>query len=63
MTAPFMHNFRSSSYKFPKISELNVSRFTSQVGHFSLKKRKPKIFGFESAMERGIRKILTFVNL
>ena len=27
------------------------------------RKRKPKIFGFENAMEGGVRKILTFVKL
>ena len=27
------------------------------------RKRKPKIFGFENVMERGIRKIVTFKKL
>ena len=27
------------------------------------RKRKPKIFGFENVMERGIRKIVTFEKL
>ena len=31
------------------------------LGYFSWKKRKPKIFEFKNVMERGIRKILTFV--
>ena len=30
---------------------------------FLIEKRKPKMVGFENAMERGIRKILTFVTL
>ena len=32
-----------------------------RLGYSSYKKRKPNIFGFENVMERGIRKILTFV--
>ena len=28
-----------------------------------LRKKKPKMFGFLNVMERGIRKILTFVKL
>ena len=56
MTAPFMHNFRSSSNKFPTISELNFSHFTPQGRPFFVEKKGKKNFGFESAMERGIIK-------
>ena len=53
MTVPFMYNFRSSSL----INSLKVS----EVRLFFIGKRKPKIFGFKNVMERGNRKILTFV--
>ena len=43
--------------------KFNFSYFTPQVKLFFVVKRKPKIFGFKNAMERGIRKILTFVKL
>ena len=37
------------------------SHFTSQVRMFFVEERKPNIFGFKNAMERGIKKCLTFV--
>ena len=39
--------------------KFNFSHFTPQVW-LVVVKRKPKIFGFKNAMERGIWKILTF---
>ena len=42
----------------PDFLTFNFSHFTAKV---KLKTRKPKVFGFENVMERGIRKILTFV--
>ena len=42
--------------------KFNFSHFTPHtVRLFFVEKRKPKIFGFKNVMERGIRKILTFV--
>ena len=53
MTLPFMYNFRSP-YDFLKS---NFSHFTPQVRlFFFYRERKPKIFGIENAMQRGIRK-------
>ena len=46
------------SYDFLKFIFLH---FTPQVRLFFIEKRKPEIFGFKNVMERGIRKILTFV--
>ena len=40
--------------------KFNFSYFTPQVKLFFVVKRKPKIFGFKNAMERGIR-IKTFL--
>ena len=52
------------SNKFPTIFYIiNFSHFSTQVSLFFRRKRKPKMFGFKQAMERGIRKILTFVKL
>ena len=41
--------------------KFNFSHFTPQVW-LVLVKRKPKIFGFKNAMERGMWKILTFTS-
>ena len=41
----------------------SFSHFTLQVRLFFIEERKPKIFGIKNVMERGIRKILSFVNL
>ena len=43
------------------ISVPRLSRFF--FGGGGGRKRKPKIFGFENVMERGIRKIVTFEKL
>ena len=40
---------------------IHLQFFAPQVRLFFLEKRKPKIFEFKNAMERGVRKILTFV--
>ena len=45
-------------YDFLRFIFLN---FTAQVRLFFVGKRKPEFFGFKNVMERGIRKILTFV--
>ena len=56
-----MYNFEAyviNSLQFPeglRLSLLSLAIFR--------RKRKPKIFGFENATEKGIRKILTFVKL
>ena len=56
-----MYNFEASlinSLRFPeglRLSLLSLAIFR--------RKRKSKIFEFENAMEKGIRKILTFVKL
>ena len=42
--------------------KLNFSHFTLRVMLFFVKKKKPKIFGFNNVIEIGIRKILTFVK-
>ena len=54
LTVPFVYNFRSFSNKFP-------TSFRSLIFPISLtrlaifrKERKPKIFGTENAMQRGI---------
>ena len=43
--------------------KFNFFAFQSPAWAIFDRKRKPKIFGFENAMERGIRKVLTFVKL
>ena len=54
----FIYEIRYNFLKF----NLAISHFTRQVRLFFIKKkRKPKIFGFKNMMERGIRKILSFV--
>ena len=53
----FIYEIRYNFLKF----NLAISHFTRQVRVFFIKKRKPKIFGFKNMMERGIRKILSFV--
>ena len=58
-----MYNFRSLSNKIPTICEVLFFAFHSPGEAIFRRKRKPENFGFESAMERGIRKILTFVEL
>ena len=59
MTVPLMCNFRSLSNKYPTIFLSLIFHISlPRLGYFSVGKRNPKIFGF---MERGIRKILTFV--
>ena len=65
MTVPFMFNFQSlPNNKFPTISwSLIFCISLPGLSFFFHRKRKPKIFGFENAMDRGIRKILTFVKL
>ena len=65
MTFPFVHNFRTLSYKIPyDFLKFNFSHFSRQVklGIFR-RKRNPKSFGFENVMERGMRAILTFIKL
>ena len=64
MTVPFMYNFRSRSNKFPIrfCNEFNFA-FQSPSQAIFRRKRKPKIVGFENAMERRIRKILISVKL
>ena len=51
-------NFSKLPYDFLKF---NFSHFTPQVREFFVQKGKPKIFAFKNVMERGIRKILSFV--
>ena len=41
--------------------KFNFSYFTPYASQDNFR-RKPKIFGFKNVMERGIRKILTFVK-
>ena len=41
--------------------KFNFCDFTPQVRLFFIEKREPKISGLINVMERGIRKILTFV--
>ena len=56
-----MYNFEANlinSLRFPeglRFSLLSLAIFR--------RKRKPKIFGFENAMEKGIKKNLTFLKL
>ena len=50
---------REIPYDFLKF---NSSHFTPQVRLFFVERRKPKLFGFKNAMERGIRKCLTFIG-
>ena len=58
-----MFNFRSLSNTFPyDFMKFSFSRFITQVWLFFIQKRKPKIFEFKNAMEKGIRKILTFLK-
>ena len=49
-------NYLRFSVKF-----INFHISLLRLGYFSYWKRRPKIFGFENVMERGIRKFLTFV--
>ena len=63
MTVSFMFNFRNISNKFPMIFQSLIFRISVPSQPIFCRKRKPKIFGFKNAMERGIRKILTFVKL
>ena len=61
-----MYIFWSLSNKFPRFSELDFSHFTPQVKLFFVEKElegKPKIFEIKNAMQRGIRKIVTFLKL
>ena len=58
-----MYNFRSICNKIPTICEVLFFAFHSPGEAIFRRKRKPENFGFENAMERGIRKILTFVEL
>ena len=44
-----------------RFSEVYFSHFTSQVRLFFVEKRDPKIFGLKTAMDREMRKCLTFV--
>ena len=60
MTIPFTYRFLGLSYPYDFL-KFNFSHFTPQVGLFFVEKGKPKLFGFKNVMERGIRKILTFV--
>ena len=46
-----------------RFSDVYFSHFTSQVRLFFVEKRKPIIFGLKTAMEKEIRKFLTFVVL
>ena len=66
MSVPFKYNFQSLSNKFPMIFLslifcISVPRLSCFI--FLGRKRKPKTFGFENVMERGIRKIVTFGKL
>ena len=55
ITIQFTYNFRNSSHKFPTIYSPSNTVFR--------RKTEPKIFGFKSVIERGIRKIFTFVKV
>ena len=61
MTAPFKHNSRSLSIKFPTIFRRLIFTFDFRVRLFFEEKIKPKIVGFENAMEDESEKCLTFV--
>ena len=54
MTLPFTYNFRSP-YDFLK-SNFPISLPRLGYFFFFYRERKPKIFGIENAMQRGIRK-------
>ena len=64
MTVAFMYNFRlaylTNTLRF---SEVKFFAFQSPSKPNFRRKRKQKIIGLENAMERGIRKIVTFVKL
>ena len=44
-----------------EVISFNLFSHFSQVRMFFVEERKPNIFGFKNAMERGIKKCLTFV--
>ena len=58
-----MYSFRSLSNKIPTICEVLFFAFHSPGEAIFRRKRKSENFGFENAMERGIRKILSFVEI
>ena len=61
-TAPFMYNFRSSTNKFPTIFGSLIFHISFlRLGYFSLKKGNLKFSDLKIVIERGIRKILSFV--
>ena len=63
MTVPFMYNFSSSCNKFSTIFASLIFRISlPRFRLFFVEKRKPKILEFKKAMDRGIRKCLTFVT-
>ena len=62
MTVSFMYNFRGLPDKFPKIFwKLIFHILQPRLGYFFVAKREPKLFGFKYVIERGMKKILTFV--
>ena len=44
-----------------RFSEVDFSHFTAQARLFFVQKMSPRIFGFKKVIERGMKKILTFV--
>ena len=62
MTVSFMYNFGGLSDKFPTIFwSLIFHILHPRLGYFFVAKREPKLFRFRYVIERGIKKILTFV--
>ena len=62
ITVSFIYNFRRLSDKFPTIFwSLMCHILHPRLGYFFVAKREPKLFGFKCVIERGIKKILTFV--
>ena len=62
MAIPFRYNFEAyiiNSLRFSESLILHIS--LSGLGYFSDKKLILKICGFKNVIERGIRKLLTFV--
>ena len=55
-------NFRSLSKQFPTIFWSLIFTFYSPCQANFRRKSKPKIFAFKNVMNRGIRKILSFVK-
>ena len=54
MNVSFMYNFQGLSDKFPTILH-------PRLGYFFVAKREPKLLGFKYVIEKGFKKIFTFV--